>query len=120
MRATAANVSGCIWDSTELMKTVQGEVSVHFLEWTYNLLVDFGDAAAVIAVLVLLPLSLFKSKRKFAGGALKFCGFIFLLNVWAYALAVIWKTWGLIVFVIGVIFTPYCGVYNCDCRRCPT
>ena len=79
---------------------------MHFLKWAYNLLVDFGDAAIVIAVFVLLPLSIFKSKRKFAGAALKFCGFVLLLNTWAYALAVIWKAWGLIVFIVGVIVTP--------------
>lgn len=79
---------------------------MHFVEWAYDLLVDFGDIAFIVAVLVLLPLSILKSKRRFAGAALKFCGFIFLLNLWAYALAVIWKSWGLIVVIIGVIFTP--------------
>lgn len=64
---------------------------MHFVGWAYNLLVDRGDVALIVAVFVLLPLSIFKSKRRFAGAALKFCGFVFLLNLWAYALAIIWK-----------------------------
>lgn len=79
---------------------------MHFVERAYNLLVDFGDVALIVAIFVLLPLSIFRSRRRFTGGALKFVGFVFLLNVWAYALAVIWKSWGLIVFIVGVIFTP--------------
>ena len=79
---------------------------MHFWGWAYNRLVDLGDIALAVAVFVLLPLSIFRSKRRFAGTALKFIGFIFLLNLWAYALAVIWKSWGLIGFSIGVIFTP--------------
>lgn len=79
---------------------------MHLLGWAYNLLVDLSDIALAVAILVLLPLSIFKSKRRFAGAALGFVGYIFLLNVWAYALAVIWKSWGLVAFIIGVIFTP--------------
>lgn len=79
---------------------------MHFIGRAYNCLVDIGDVALVVAIFILLPLSIFKSQRRFAGAALKFCGFIFLLNLWASALAVIWKSWGAIVFIIGVIFTP--------------
>lgn len=74
--------------------------------WVYNALVDIGDVAFVVAVFVLLPLSMFKSKRGFAGRMLKIVAGIFLIDLWAYALGVLWNAWGGLAVVIGVIFTP--------------
>lgn len=79
---------------------------MHIIGWVYNALVDVGDVASVVAVFILLPLSIFKSKRDFAGRMLKVAGWIFFLDLWAYALLVLWNAWGLIAVVIGVIFTP--------------
>lgn len=67
---------------------------------------DIGDVATIFAVFVLLPLSIFRSKRTFAGRWLKFVAFILFLDLWAYALGVIWNAWGLVAVIIGVIFTP--------------
>lgn len=79
---------------------------VHVIGWIYNVLVDVGDIAFVMAVFILLPLSLLKSKRGFAGRMLKIVSVIFVLDLWAYALGVLWNAWGLLAVVIGVIFTP--------------
>ena len=72
----------------------------------YNLVVDVGDVALAASLLVLLPLALFRSKRRFAGVGLKYASFVFFLNLWFYSLAELWRYWGLIVVIVGVIFTP--------------
>jgi hypothetical protein len=76
------------------------------MNWLNNIIVDLGDLAAIISVLVLLPLALFKSKRKISGAGLKWAAFVFLINLWVHALMVVWKSWGLIAVIAGVILTP--------------
>jgi hypothetical protein len=74
--------------------------------WFYNFVVNAADLALVVCVLVLLPLALFRSKRRAAGKGLKCAGWIFGLNLWMYALGALWHYWGLIAVIIGIVFTP--------------
>jgi hypothetical protein len=76
------------------------------LERFYNLVVDAGDMALVVSVLVLLPLALFRSKRRISGVGLKYTAYIMILNLWMYSLAVLWHYWGLIAVIVGILFTP--------------
>jgi hypothetical protein len=76
------------------------------MERFYNLVVDVGDVAFVVCLLVLLPLALFRSKRRIAGVGLKSASFIFALNLWMYALGALWHYWGLIAVIVGILFTP--------------
>jgi hypothetical protein len=76
------------------------------MERLYNLVVDVADVAFVLCLLVLLPLALFRSKRRLAGVGLKCASLIFALNLWMYALGALWHYWGLIAVIVDILFTP--------------
>ena len=76
------------------------------MERFYNLVVDAGDIAFAVCLLVLLPMALFRSKRRLAGVGLTYASFIFGLNLWMYALVALWHYLGLMAVILGIVFTP--------------
>ena len=77
----------------------------------YQFLLPFASIAAVIAVVVLVPMAFFRSTRRASGKGFFFLSFLFGITTWLLGAAVTliaWGWWGVIIgtFLFGVGVVP--------------
>lgn len=70
----------------------------------YNFLVPASWIVLAIVVLLLLPLSIFKKTRAFAGSSISFSSYVFGLTTWVLGVVVTFSTWGWVALLIGLLF----------------
>jgi hypothetical protein len=67
-------------------------------------LVVIGWVLLVINIVILLPLSIFKRLRGFAGGGIYFSSFVFGLVAWLLGFILAYSIWGAWAVVVGILF----------------
>ncbi|MFZ5876610.1 MAG: hypothetical protein ACOYXU_09390 [Nitrospirota bacterium] len=66
-------------------------------------LIRIGAIALVLNILVLLPLSLFKSLRGFTGTTIYLSSFVFGLVTWLLGFVLTYVVWGLWAVIVGIL-----------------
>lgn len=77
----------------------------------YQFLLPFASIAAVIAVVILIPMAFFKATRRASGKGFFFLSFLFGITTWLLGAAVTliaWGWWGVIIgiFLLGIGVVP--------------
>jgi hypothetical protein len=67
-------------------------------------LVVIGWVLLAINIVILLPLSIFKQLRGFAGGGIYFSSFVFGLVAWLIGFILTYSIWGAWAVVVGILF----------------
>lgn len=77
---------GGLWASTHLLRP----------------LIGIGRIVLAIDILVLLPLSIFRSLRSFTGGIIFVSSYIFGLVTWILGLVITYALWGIFAVIVGM------------------
>jgi hypothetical protein len=73
-------------------------------ERVYPWLIVITAIALFVTILVLLPLSIFRHTRAFAGGGIYIASFVFGLTLWVWSLLTSYTLWGIGGVVVGLLF----------------
>jgi hypothetical protein len=72
--------------------------------WSYSILLPVSEFAFLIVLFVLCPMALFKKTRHTAGRLILLSSYLFGLTTWCLGGLLTFGSWGLVGFIIGLLF----------------